>query len=206
MAHQKLHKQGPDNTKWRQTYKAPSLHLKLECNRVISTPFMKFYMLTCATDPGQVYTCDATTGLPRKQSPDGQAQLDVGGKGVNNLRAKRTAKIWTLIFLAVRRRYHCTSASNWIIRPGSLVILNVSLMCAHLGTYLPNFTTAIQDHTNVEHVIMSQLRLRMIRPWPDQPDRFRRSCTKCWLKMFQDSEFDDILPGMQCCTNSNFIH
>ena len=49
----------------------------------------------------------------RKQSPDGQAQLDVGGEAVNNLRAKRAAKIWTLVFLAVRRRSHCTSASNW---------------------------------------------------------------------------------------------
>ena len=28
-------------------------------------------------------------------------------------RAKRAAKIWTLVFLAVRRRSHCTSASNW---------------------------------------------------------------------------------------------
>ena len=49
----------------------------------------------------------------RKQSPDGQAQLDVGGEGVNNSRAKLAAKIWTLLFLAVRRRSHCTSASNW---------------------------------------------------------------------------------------------
>ena len=49
----------------------------------------------------------------RKQSPDGQAQLDVGGEAVNNSRAKRAAKIWTLVFLAVRRRSHCTSASNW---------------------------------------------------------------------------------------------
>ena len=58
----------------------------------------------------------------------------------------------------MRRRSHCTSASNWdsrILRPGSLVILNVSLMRAHLGMYLPNFTTAIRDHTNVERVIMS---------------------------------------------------
>ena len=49
----------------------------------------------------------------RKQSPDGQAQLDVGGEAVNNSRTKRAAKIWTLVFLAVRRRSHCTSASNW---------------------------------------------------------------------------------------------
>ena len=40
----------------------------------------------------------------RKQSPDGQAQLDVGGKVVNNLRVNRAAKFWTLLFLAVRRR------------------------------------------------------------------------------------------------------
>ena len=49
----------------------------------------------------------------RKQSPDGQARLDVSGEAVNNSRAKRVAKIWTLVFLAVRRRSHCTSAPNW---------------------------------------------------------------------------------------------
>ena len=47
----------------------------------------------------------------RKQSPDGQAQL--GGEAVNNSHTKHAAKIWTLVFLAVRRRSHCTSASNW---------------------------------------------------------------------------------------------
>jgi len=31
----------------------------------------------------------------RKQSVDGQAQLDVGGEAVNNSRTKRTAKFWT---------------------------------------------------------------------------------------------------------------
>ena len=44
---------------------------------------------------------------------DGQAQLDVGGKVVNKSHAKRTAKVWTLVFLAVRKCSHCTSASNW---------------------------------------------------------------------------------------------
>ena len=29
------------------------------------------------------------------------------------IRARSAAKIWALVFLAVRRRYHCTSASNW---------------------------------------------------------------------------------------------
>ena len=48
----------------------------------------------------------------RKQSPDGQAQLDVDGEGVNS-RAKRAAKIWILLFSGVRRRSHWTSASNW---------------------------------------------------------------------------------------------
>ena len=47
--------------------------------------------------------------------------------------AKRAAKIWTLVFLAVRRRSHCTSATNWDSKAGSLVILNVSLMRAHLA-------------------------------------------------------------------------
>ena len=49
----------------------------------------------------------------RRQSPDGQAQLDVvGGEAFNNSRAKRATKICTLVFSAVRRRSHCTSASN----------------------------------------------------------------------------------------------
>ena len=49
----------------------------------------------------------------RKQSPDGQAQLDVGSEAVNHSRVKRVAKIWTLVFLAVRRCSHWTSAPNW---------------------------------------------------------------------------------------------
>ena len=49
----------------------------------------------------------------RKQFPDGQAQLDVGGEVVDNSHAKHAAKICTSVFLAVRRRSHCTSASNW---------------------------------------------------------------------------------------------
>ena len=64
--------------------------------------------------------------------------------------------------------------------PPGFKILESKTSCvwqAHLGMYLPNFTTAIRDHTNVERVIMSQLRLRMVRPWPDQPDRFRRLCS-----------------------------
>ena len=48
-----------------------------------------------------------------KQSADGQAQLDVGGEAANNLRTKHAAEFWTLLFLAVRRCSHCTSASNW---------------------------------------------------------------------------------------------
>ena len=39
-----------------------------------------------------------------KQAPDGQAQLDVSGEGVNNSRAKHVAKIWTLV--------HCKT--NWL--------------------------------------------------------------------------------------------
>ena len=59
-----------------------------------------------STDHTQLQGC-------RKQSPDGQAQVDVGGESVNNSHEKRAAKIWTLVFLAVRRRSNCTSASNW---------------------------------------------------------------------------------------------
>ena len=108
----------------------------------------------------------------RKQSPDGQAQLDVGGEAVNNSCAKRAAKIWTLVFLAVRRRSHCTSASNWDSKAWKFSHTEVSLMRAHLGTYPAEFYYSNSRlYTNVEHVIMSQIRLRMVRPWPDQPDR-----------------------------------
>ena len=37
----------------------------------------------------------------RRQSADGQAQLDVGGEGANNSCAKRAAEFWTYLFLAV---------------------------------------------------------------------------------------------------------
>ena len=36
-----------------------------------------------------------------------------------------------------------------------------------------------QDHTKVERIIMSQLWLGMVRPWPDQPDQFRRLWQVC---------------------------
>ena len=73
---------------------------------------------------------------PRKQSPDGQAQFDVGGEVVNNSRAKRVAKFWTLLFSSEEAlSLHFSFTWTGILRPGSLVVLNVSLMRAHLGTY-----------------------------------------------------------------------
>ena len=39
--------------------------------------------------------CNVAKQGRRKLSADGQAQLDVGGEAVNNLRAKRIAKFWT---------------------------------------------------------------------------------------------------------------
>ena len=36
-----------------------------------------------------------------KQFPNGQAQLDVGGEAVKNLRVKCAAKFWSLLFLQV---------------------------------------------------------------------------------------------------------
>ena len=111
----------------------------------------------------------------RKQSPDGQAQLDVGGEVVNNSRAKRAAKIWTLVFLAVRRRSHCTSASNWDSKAWKFSRTErKSYTCAL--RYVPAefyYSNSRLHKINVENVIMSQVRLRMVRPWPDQLDRFR---------------------------------
>ena len=75
----------------------------------------------------------------RKQSPDGQAQLDVGGEVGNNSHAKRVAKIWILVFLAVRRRSHCTSASNWDSKAWKFSHTDVSLTRVHLGTYSAEF-------------------------------------------------------------------
>ena len=53
----------------------------------------------------------------RKQSADGQARLDVSGEATNN---SCTRSAWQYFgprflasYLAVRRRSHCTSASNW---------------------------------------------------------------------------------------------
>ena len=84
----------------------------------------------------------------RKQSADGQAQLDVGGEAVNNLRAKRAAKF--CIFSCQEG----TSASNWVLPLLcclSLAVLNVSLMRAHVRTYLPNFTTVQRPHKSRTH-------------------------------------------------------
>ena len=59
---------------------------------------------------------------------------------VNNLRAKCAAKIWTLVFLAVRSRSHCTSASNWYSKAWKFSHTErISLMRAHLGTYPAEF-------------------------------------------------------------------
>ena len=44
-----------------------------------------------------------------------QAQLGVGGKDGNNSRAKRAAKFWIKLFLAVRRRSHCILQSLAIL-------------------------------------------------------------------------------------------
>ena len=57
--------------------------------------------------------------------------------------------------------------------------LNVSLMHAHLRTYSAgfyysnSFSLGTRPHKSI---LLSQLRLRMVRPWPYQPDRFRRLC------------------------------
>ena len=76
----------------------------------------------------------------RKQSLDGQAQLDVGGEDVKNSRAKRAANIWLVIFSSEEPlSIIALKLQTGILRPESLVILNVSLMRAHLGTYPAEF-------------------------------------------------------------------
>ena len=70
-------------------------------------------------------------------------------------------------------------------RYGSLATLNVSLIRAHLCTcpsacarfYYSNLVW--QRDPNAK---LSQLWLRMVWPWPDQPDRFRRLCKGCGLQ------------------------
>ena len=47
----------------------------------------------------------------RKQSADGQAHRSVVKLSISC--AKRAVKFWTYLYLAVRRRSRCTSASNW---------------------------------------------------------------------------------------------
>ena len=53
-------------------------------------------------------------------------------------------------------------------------------MCVHLRTYtqpdlLQQFSLGAH-HTKVERKIMSQLQLRMVQPWPVQPDWFWHLC------------------------------
>ena len=80
----------------------------------------KLHVDDCSRKPKYMFSFSATNYSlklhkpgRRKQSLDGQAQLDVGGEVVNNSRVRHAAKILTLVFLAVRRHSHCTSASNW---------------------------------------------------------------------------------------------
>ena len=71
---------------------------------------------------------------------------------VNNLRAKRAAKIWTLVFLAVRRRSHCTSASNWDSEAWKFSHTERKSYAWALYWYVP--AKFYRDHTNVERVII----------------------------------------------------
>ena len=50
-------------------------------------------------------------------------------------------------------------------------------MCTYVRT-LPEFTTAIQsgNETTQKLKLCLTLQLRMVRPWPDQPDRFWCLC------------------------------
>ena len=86
-----------------------------------------------STDPFHYCLCVATlyyiTGLPEAisgwsvQLDVGNVlslmEIDVGGEGANNKRAKRAAKIWTLVFLAVRRRSQHQTHETGILRSGS---------------------------------------------------------------------------------------
>ena len=79
----------------------------------------------------------------RKQSVDSQAQLGVGGKDGNNSHAKRAAKFWIKLFLAVRRHSHCILQSLAILPK---ISRSTVVLCVR--TYvrtLPDFTTAIQS-------------------------------------------------------------
>ena len=62
---------------------------------------------------------------------DGQAQLNVGGEDANNSRTKRAAKFWTLAIFSSQEALSLHSPG----KSGSLAILNVSLMRAHLRMY-----------------------------------------------------------------------
>ena len=86
-----------------------------------------------------------------------------------------------ILDLAIFSCQEGTLASNWelpLLCSLSLAVLNISLMRAHLCTYPTRFYYSSSvwewDHTKVERIIMSQLRL--VQPWPDQPDQFRCLC------------------------------
>ena len=90
----------------------------------------------------------------RKQSADGQAQLDVGGEGATNLHSKNLD-----LFLTVRRHSHFTSASNWELPLLCSLSLACTNVCVHTyGTSVPcrillqPFSLGMRPH-KVAHVI-----------------------------------------------------
>ena len=116
---------------WQKEHVGIQRHHAAEYLKLIA----KWFLAICLTvwTHGEKLTESTDSQGCRKQSPDGQAQLDVGGEVVNNSRAKHAAKIWTLVFLAVRSRFHYTSASNWDSKVWKFVgvIMNVSRMRAY---------------------------------------------------------------------------
>ena len=84
---------------------------------------------------------------------------------------------------------------NLLSPTGSLAIL-VFCMRTYART-LPDFTTTVQSLETrphkVKRIIMSQLWLRMVRPWPDQPDRFRHLCVILNMYYYRTRLYHDVI-------------
>ena len=103
-------------------------------------------------------------------------KLGVGGKDGNNWRAKHAAKFWIKLFLAVRRHSHCILQSIAILPKISVVLCVRTYVRSYSARFYYSNSAWERDNTKVKRIILSQLQLRMVRPWLDQPNRFQHLC------------------------------
>ena len=96
-----------------------------------------------------------------------------------------------LLFLAVRRRSYCTLASNWESKAWKFNHTERKSYARTYpaGFYYSNIQSGNEQDNNkrrTHNYIKSHLRLRMVWPWPDQPDRFRH----LWIVLLNQNVAD----------------